>query len=262
MRLRLKLVCVTLGLLGVYGLWIEVLRDAPLFQVQTVTVAGLSGDAAPQISSTLELTAREMTTTDFSVARLRASVSSYAFVGGLRVRTEFPHGVAIEVIERRPLARLDVAGSIFAVSSDDRVLGGLLPSRELPLVRSSVLPIDGRVTDPLARQEIALLADAPAPLRSRVYAMYLGSDGLTAQLRLGPLLYFGSDALGHAKWDSAAAVLANPSSRGARYIDVSLPSRPAAQIDDPATSANASLTTAVASLSGASSTGPSTSTSG
>jgi hypothetical protein len=29
-------------------------------------------------------------------------------------------------------------------------------------------------------------------------------------------------------------VLANPTSRGASYIDVSLPSRPAAQVDDPA----------------------------
>jgi cell division protein FtsQ len=47
-------------------------------------------------------------------------------------------------------------------------------------------------------------------------------------LRAGPALYFGGAHQLAAKWQSAVAVLANPSSAGAAYIDVSDPSRPAA----------------------------------
>ena len=47
-------------------------------------------------------------------------------------------------------------------------------------------------------------------------------------LRSGPELYFGASDRLTAKWDSAVAVLANASSAGAAYIDVSDPSRPAA----------------------------------
>ena len=47
-------------------------------------------------------------------------------------------------------------------------------------------------------------------------------------LRDGPQLYFGDAGRLTAKWDSAVAVLANSSSAGAAYIDVTDPSRPAA----------------------------------
>ena len=45
-------------------------------------------------------------------------------------------------------------------------------------------------------------------------------------LRDGPQLYFGGAGQLTAKWNSAVAVLANSSSAGAAYIDVSDPSRP------------------------------------
>jgi cell division protein FtsQ len=180
-------------------------------------------------------------------------------------RTEFPHGVRIDVVERRPLARLDYGGAIVAVSADDEVLSGLVPSRTLPLVRSSTAPIAGRVVDPLALQELTLLAAAPQPLLRRVYQVRRSSEGLTVRLRHGPLVYFGDDALAHAKWDSASAVLANPSSQGARYIDVSLPSRPAADIGNPATEvagSGAQSGTSVATIVGTGQSQASSSTSG
>jgi cell division protein FtsQ len=238
MRLRYKLACVGVALLSAYAVWVAVLRSLPLFQVQSVTVTGLSGDAAPQIRSALELTAREMTTTDVSVARLRAAVANYTLVADLRVTSDLPHGLHIRVIERRPFVRLDVDRVIVAVSRDDRVLAGLAPSRHLPLLRSTRAPVGGTVSDPLTLEEIALLAAAPEPVLAHVYSVALGSEGLTVQLRDGPAIYFGDDTLPHAKWESAAVVLAEPTAHGASYIDVSLPSRPAAQVDDPATRAS------------------------
>jgi cell division septal protein FtsQ len=264
--LRYKLGFAVLALLAAYGLWLGLLRNLALFEVRSVSISGLAGNAAPQIASTLELTAREMTTTNFSLERLRSAVADYQSVASLRADTEFPHGVRIEVIERHPLARLDVDGTIVAVASNDHVLSGLPPSRTLPLVRSSVAPRGERVRDPLAREELALLAAAPAPLRSHVYQVRLSNEGLTVRLRHGPLIYFGDDSLPHAKWDSAAAVLANPSSRGARYIDVSLPARPAAAVGDPATEPESSTspqgTASVATILGGASAEASSSTSG
>ena len=236
MSLRIKLGLALLVLLGGYLLWIAVLRDLSLFQVQQVSVNGLSGDAAPQIETTLELTAREMTTTDFSAARLRESVAAYASVASVTAHTQFPHGVKIDVVERRPLARLDDAGRLLAVAGNDRVLGGLIPSASLPLIRTDAQPLGDRITDPLTRAELTILAAAPAPLLARVFQIREGPEGLTVRLRHGPLIFFGNDVLPHAKWDSAAVVLASSTSRGARYIDVALPGRPAAGVADPLTS--------------------------
>jgi cell division protein FtsQ len=253
-HLRYKLGFGLLALLAGYVLWLALLRNLSLFQVQSVTVSGLSGGSAPQIDATLELTAREMTTTNFSAGRLRAAVASYSSVAGLSVHTGFPHAVRIDVVERRPLARLDYDGSLLAVARHDRVLSGLAPSKALPLVRSTRSPLGDRVTYWLTRAELTVLAAAPRPLWRRVYSIREGSEGLTVRLRDGPLLYFGDDSLVHAKWDSASVVLASPTSRGARYIDVSLPGRPAAAVGDPLTSpvsAGSQPSAAVATLVGA-----------
>jgi cell division protein FtsQ len=247
---RYKLAGVALAALGTYGLWLGLLRTLPLFQVRNVTISGLSGNAAPQIAGTLQRTAREMYTTDFSAARLRESVAAYPGVAGVRVATQFPQGVRIQVLERAAIARLAFAGSVLAVSRDGRILAGLAPPHSLPLIATKSPPVGGRVTNPVVREELALLTAAPAPLRSHVFAVRLSSGGLTVRLRGGPLIYFGDSQLPHAKWDAAAAVLASRTSRGARYIDVSVPSRPAAAIDDPATANESTGAT--------SSTGPAT----
>jgi cell division protein FtsQ len=265
MHMRVKLVCVAVTLLAGYGVWLGVVRNLSLFQVQRVSISGLSGDAAPQIASALELTARGMTTTNVSVAQLRSAVSGYTSVASLTVRTHFPHGLSIHVVEDNPLARLDFGGTIVAVSANDHVLAGLVASRSLPLVRTTLAPVAGTVRDPLAREELALLAAAPTPLRDRVYSVALGSEGLTAQLRAGPRIYFGNDTLPHAKWASAAVVLASTTARGASYVDVSLPSRPAAQVDDPQTNVASTVTvgsTTTAATGGLPQTGSSSSTSG
>jgi hypothetical protein len=73
-----------------------------------------------------------------------------------------------------------------------------------------------------------VLAAAPPTLAGWVARVYEGHEGLTVAMRGGLLLYFGDDRRPHAKWLSAARVLASPSSAGAVYIDVRVPERPAA----------------------------------
>jgi cell division protein FtsQ len=70
---------------------------------------------------------------------------------------------------------------------------------------------------------------APLELRRRLEGFREGGErGLTVAVRGGPVLIFGDATRVRAKWTAAARVLADPSSRGATYIDLRLPDRPAA----------------------------------
>ncbi len=62
-------------------------------------------------------------------------------------------------------------------------------------------------------------------------------------MRNGLLVYFGDASRPHAKWLSLVRVLADPSSAGASYVDVRLPSHPAAGFPAGVTPPDASATT-------------------
>jgi cell division septal protein FtsQ len=238
MHARHKLACLAaLPLLGLGG-WF-VLRDSSLFSVDQVSVVGLSPNALPAVSDQLLAAAHAQTTTDFSTAALRSAVARYTLIDDVTVQTHFPHGVRIEVAERHPIAWLDVAGQGFALAADGGVVTGLARAGPLAVLHSARYPWNGHSRDPFVLLALRVLIDAPAPLRHRVAAVTIADGALTIHLHRGPRLIFGNDALLHAKWDSAAAVLADASSRGASYIDLRLPSRPAAQVADAATSAAA-----------------------
>jgi cell division protein FtsQ len=233
MSLRQRLVCLAVvPVLGVGG-WL-VLRDSSLFSVENVRVVGLTSDAAPAVSEDLLAAARSQTTTNFSVDALRAAVSRYTLIEDVRAQPQPPHGLRIEVVEREPIARLDVGRRRFLIDGDGMVITGALPGR-LAVLRSSRLPSDGVVRDRSVLLALHVLAAAPAPLLHCVVTLTAAHGVLTIYLHRGPRLIFGNGVLPHAKWDASAAVLANPNSRGASYIDVQVPWRPAAQVGDGAT---------------------------
>jgi len=233
MRLRDKLILlVGVPLAALVG-WL-LLRDSSFFAVEQVQVVGLSSNALPAVDEELVAAARTQTTTDFSVGALRESVAHYTLIAGVSVQTRFPHGVRIVVRERRPIARLRADHRWFLLDSSGLVITGAATGH-LALVRSRTLPVGGSTRDPFALLALRLLADAPAPLRARVSEVETVHGLITIYLHRGPRLIFGNAVLPHAKWDAAAAVMADPGARGADYIDVQIPSRPAAQTGDPAT---------------------------
>jgi hypothetical protein len=100
------------------------------------------------------------------------------------------------------------------------------------------------------------VAAAPYQLLAKLSQVTTGaSHGLVAQLRSGPSIYFGAASQLDAKWAAAAAVLADPGSDGAVYIDVTNPGRPA-----PGGGSGAGAGTSSATAAGASGTSASTST--
>lgn len=231
----IKLAGALVALAGLYSAWLWV-RDSPAFAVQSVQVSGISGASASEVRSTLEEAARQMTTTHIDIDRLRAAVAPYVTVADLKVATQLPHGVRIAVTEQLPTMALVVGGVRLPVGPKGLVLRGRLsPSVPVPDVGANAIPANGVVRGAPQLRALKLLDVAPLALRKRILRVADAAQGLTAYLRAGPQLLFGDTSRLHAKWAAASRVLADPSSRGARYIDLRVPDRPAAQVGDPAT---------------------------
>jgi cell division protein FtsQ len=231
---RLGIALTVLALLG--GGWL-LLRKSPLVSVEHVQIAGVQGVDAGPIDAALRGAARGMSTLNVNVGALRAAVASYRVVRSLSVSMSFPHGLRVNVVEQLPVAAVSVGGVRTAVAADGVVLGpafpGLLASERvslpaITLAAGSPAPLGGHIENATARAELSVLGAAPRVLLGWVSKVFMGSEGLTVAMRGGLSIYFGDATRPHAKWLSAARVLADPSSAGATYVDVRAPERPAA----------------------------------
>ena len=241
--------------------WMFWLRDAQLFAVQRVQITGLSGTVAPAIRDSLDAAARTMTTTHVDLNRLRAAVAPFTVVRDIRVSTNFPHGLKIQVIEQLPVMALLVGSQRLAVAEDGTIVQGEAASTSLPTVVVDRAPIGRRVSGATALEALALLDAAPRSLRDHVARVASVNGGLTAFMRAGPAVLFGNLWRLHAKWEAAARVLADPGSSGATYIDVRMPERTVAQVGDPQTlPANATGGAAATTAGTTTATGPPTTT--
>ncbi len=229
-RRRIRLAVATAALAGVVlvGGWL-LLRDSSLVSVDRVTVRGAAGADAAAIDRALVAAARRMTTLDVQSARLRAAVARFPDINGLQVSTHFPHGMVIEVDQALPVGLVEVDGRRVPVTGGGTLLASAVPHAALPLISLAVPPAGGRLTRPGAVAAARLLGAAPHQLLSRLSVVsWQGGHGLTAQLQNGPSLYFGQATQLAAKWAAAVAVLGDPSSAGASYVDLTDPARPVA----------------------------------
>jgi len=213
-------------ILGAGYLWV---RQSPFVAVQRVSIVGVSGADAQAVDTALTDAARAMSTLDVNDAALRAAVAPLHLVRSLRAAPDPPHALRIEVVEQLPVAVLEVDGMRTAVAGDGVALGRMFISSSLPSVAGYRIPAPGRsVRGAQLLAELAVLGAAPAPLAAHVERVFTGSEGLTVQMRNGLKVYFGDGSEALAKWLSLARVLADPSSAGASYVDVRLPTHPAA----------------------------------
>jgi cell division protein FtsQ len=222
-----RVIAIAAAVIAVLGLGWFWLRDSPLVSVDKVTVIGVTGPDASRIRGALTDAALDMTTLHVSQGDLRSAVAAYPQVKGLRVTTHFPHGLDISVTEHNPVAVIVADGKRVPVAGNGQLLRSVPPG-DLATVQMATVPGGDRLADPRANAAVAMLAAAPAALRSRVQNVWTGSHGLTARLSRGPLLYFGTTDRLAAKWVAVTTVLQNPDSAGALYLDVRIPERTAA----------------------------------
>jgi cell division protein FtsQ len=210
-----------------FGGWMW-LRDASPTRIRDVRVTGITSSAEPRIREALETAAKGMTTLHVRQDVLRKAVAQFSSVAGLRVRTDFPHRLTIEVLERRPAAVLASGGQLVAVTGGGLLLRDVEAPDTVPEIKLPG-PVGGRrVTDRKLLGALAVADAAPPALAKRTISIQWGSRGLSAQLESGPPLIFGASSDAAGKWAAAARVLADPSSVGATYLDLRIPGRVAA----------------------------------
>lgn len=225
-RLRL-LVALALLAAALGGAWMLV-RDSSLVAVRTVRVLGSTSSAEPRIRDALEAAGKGMTTLHVREADLRRAVASFPSVAGLRVRTDFPHGLIVEVLERHPVAVFASGDRLVAVSAGGLLLRDIAAPDDVPEIAAAAPLAGDRVGDGKLLSALAVADAAPVPLRKRTIRIEWGARGLTAELEAGPPLIFGTADDAATKWAGAARVLAEPSAGGATYLDLRVPGRVAA----------------------------------
>jgi cell division protein FtsQ len=225
-RRLLALAALSLVLAGGFQFW---LRDSSLVAVEEVKISGLTTDDAPRVRITLANAAEEMTTLHVDRERLDRVLEAYPVVRELKVTPDFPHGLRLEVVEHRAAAMAVSDSGQVPVAGDGTLLRGLPVEGRLPTIAVEGVLGGDRLRDGDGLAAAAVAGAAPALLRRRIDKVSRRSDdGLVAELGDGPVLIFGSAAQLHAKWAAAARVLADPDAKGASYIDLRIPGRPAA----------------------------------
>jgi cell division protein FtsQ len=225
-RWLLWLAAASLAIGSLYMLWF---RDSTFVSVEKVTVTGLTSKDAKTLRRSLVAAASSMTTLHVDHERLDQVVAGYPVVRDLRVSTDFPHALRIEVVEHHPAAMAVAGGSRVPVAGDGTVLRGLPVHGKLPELKlKGALPPE-RLSEPRALRLARVAGGAPAALSSRLANVHEEKErGIVVEMREGPLLIFGALSRVSDKWAAAARVLADPQAKGATYIDVRLPERPAA----------------------------------
>jgi cell division protein FtsQ len=201
-------------------------RDSSFAAVRQVTVSGSTSSEDARVRAALESAGRGMSTLHVDTAALHDAVEPFSSVADLRVRADFPHDLRIEVIEHEPVAVLQSGGSRVPVTGAGLLLQGV-EAKDLPVVTSKAPPLDGRVQGRRALGALEVAAAAPKELRARAERLFWSEDGLSVELRDGPELIFGAATRLRAKWAAAARVLADLEARGASYVDLRIPGRPA-----------------------------------
>ena len=227
-RLKRRLIALTVACLVLaagYHFW---LRDSSLVAVERVQVTGVTSADAARIRAALTTAGRSMTTLHVDREALDRAVAGYPVVRRLDVQPDFPHGLSVKVVEYRPAAIAVSDVGRVPVAGDGTILRGVKVEGSLPTVTVDGALGTGFLVDRGALGAAAVAGGAPAVLRARIAEVVRrGDDGYVAELRDGPELIFGPAIQLRAKWAAAARVLADLEARGASYVDLRIPDRPA-----------------------------------
>jgi cell division protein FtsQ len=214
------------GMLAItYFSWI---RDSSLVAVRDVNVEGVSSADRDQIAAALTDAAQGMTTLHVQTDRLVEAVQGFPTVASVSADPSFPHGMTIQVTERKPALLASDGDHEIPVAADGSLLPALqVGGRDLPQLTVDSLPASGQLTGE-ALDEALVIGAAPPPLRALIANASVSSEfGVVLTMRGGIDLRFGTGQQADSKWAAVAAILADPKLTSLDYVNVRVPGRPA-----------------------------------
>ena len=208
------------ALIAGYMLWF---RDSSLVAIDDVRVTG--ANVAPGIEDRLTATATGLSTLHLDRGAIESVVADDPTVVGLKIDTDFPHGVTIDVQSRTPAGWLATDGGTLIAADGTVLASGVDRPEGRPEVAGDEL--DGERASGVELAAARILGAVPKPLQPQVEKAEVDDrHGVVAILNGGIELRFGSPAHADQKWRAAASVLADPKLTSATYVDLSSPSRP------------------------------------
>lgn len=238
--------------IALWGLWTVMFSHNDQFLIERVSITGDTSALTPEeIRSVSRIREGANLFSSTAAAARRRILAASLNIEEARVRKHLPDAVDIEIVPRRPIARvldgeflraLDKDGLVFPILERDEDKFGLLPflfngvdTPRLPL-GSRLRGVRGTPTEPEARLARALQVvraideDPDLPLRvmeadvsDRIYLSMQTPEGRTVrfvweEIPDGPSIRRALDTL--------APVLAHPASRGMNNFDVLLTPAP------------------------------------
>jgi len=188
--------------------------------VQGVEVEGTQTLSEQQVREAADVpTGGPLATVDLDAIGYR--VRSLAVVKSAEVTRQWPNDVLIRIVERQPVAVVEIAGELHSLDEEGKVFGGYdRPPRGLPRVRAE----SGVTADALA-EGAAVAAALPDDIAATVdYAEVITVDQITLRLRDGREVLWGS-ADESAEKARVLALLMQARPKAAGY-DVSVPGQP------------------------------------
>jgi cell division protein FtsQ len=215
-RLRPLLYAVLLLALAGTGVWLVFFSS--VVTVREVSVSGNQTVSSVRVRAVAKAPiGRQLARVD--LAAIQARIETIPAVESVSVSRSWPHTIAVEVVERTPVAVVERGAGLQAVDDEGVLFGSYVRQPDdLPLVRTAA-DVKSEALAEAARVVTSLRAD----IQARVESVDVASiDRITLKLTGGRTVMWGSAEDSQQK----AAVLAVLLERRADEIDVSVPGRP------------------------------------
>ncbi|MFF6882344.1 cell division protein FtsQ/DivIB [Streptomyces sp. NPDC012421] len=227
---RLKLALIAVGLLLLAGGTVWALYGSTWFRVERVKTSGTAVLTVPEVEAVaaVPVGAPLVTVdTDAIEARLREKLPR---IGAVDVFRTWPHGIGIQVTERKPVLLLDKRGSFTEVDSAAVPFATVTtPPRGVPRLVLDVAasPSLRRFdADRLLAEAVRVRSELPDAIAKDTRVVRLSSyDSVTLELTRDRTVFWGSAEHGPAKARVLTALMKATPKAG--HFDVSAPSAPA-----------------------------------
>jgi cell division protein FtsQ len=194
--------------------------ESPILRLERVSVNGTSRLSAAEVLEAARVRVGSSLLAT-PVAAMAHRVQELPAVATVHIRREWPHGLVIEVTERRPVAAVAVAPGVAELLDATGTAFATAPGAQAGLVALQVPPLSIGTATPAARAALTVWRELPAAVRREIRTIAASSgDDVSFTLARGATVIWGSAADEPDKL-SALAVLLRAK---ATVYDVSTPS--------------------------------------